>query len=129
MNPYELPAGIEIKRDFEREENEKLGFNPGNLGNYTFYKILWHDKEAGYASYRLRSPNWYIDWFLIYEENEGKGLGTHLLKYITQKMSNEQRISITIHPGLERKKLISLLLKNKFQEKDGDYFLYPEYQL
>jgi hypothetical protein len=31
MNPYELPAGIEIKRDFEREEKEKLGFNSGNL--------------------------------------------------------------------------------------------------
>ena len=125
MNPYELPAGIEIKRDFEREEKEKL-FNPGNLD--TFYKILWNDKEAGYASYRLTGSNWKIDWFLIYEENRKNGLGDHLLKYITQKMSSEQRISIKIHTGPNRKELISLVLKNKFQEKDVDYVLYPEDQ-
>ena len=125
MNPYELPAGIEIKRDFEREEKEKL-FNPGNLD--TFYKILWNDKEAGYASYRLRSPNWYIDRFFIDEDNRRNKLGTHLLKYITQKMWSEQRISIKIHPGPNRKKLISLLLTNKFQKEDVDYVLYPEDQ-
>ena len=125
MNPYELPAGIEIQRDFEREEKEKL-FNPGNLD--TFYKILRNDKEAGYASYRLTGSNWKIDWFLIYEEDRENGLGTHLLKYIIQKMWSEQRISIKIHPGPNRKKLISLLLTNKFQKEDVDYVLYPEDQ-
>ena len=127
MNPYELPAGIEIQRDFEREENDKLGFNPGNLGNYTFYKILLNDKEAGYASYRLRDPNWYIDKFLIYEDNRRHKLGTHLLKYIAQKMLSEQIIPITIHP-VDIEGFVPFLLKNKFQEKYGDYFLYPEDQ-
>ena len=47
---------------------------------------------------------------------------------ITQKMSSEQRISIKIHPGPNRKKLISLLLTNKFQKEDVDYVLYPEDQ-
>ncbi|MBJ7297851.1 MAG: GNAT family N-acetyltransferase [Dolichospermum sp.] len=124
MNPYELPAGIEIQRDFEREEKEKL-FNPGNLD--TFYKILRNDKEAGYASYRLRDPNWYIDKFLIYEDNRRHKLGTHLLKYIAQKMLSEQIIPITIHP-VDIEGFVPFLLKNKFQEKYGDYFLYPEYQ-
>jgi hypothetical protein len=43
-------------------------------------------------------------------------------------MSSEQRISIKIHPGPNRKKLISLLLTNKFQKEDVDYVLYPEDQ-
>jgi GNAT superfamily N-acetyltransferase len=95
------------------------------LGNYTFYKIVWNDKEAGYASYRFISPYWYIDWFLIDEQYRRKGCGTELLKYITQQMWNEERISIRIHPGA-REDLINFLVKNNFSEDShGNYFLHP----
>ncbi|MCC5606766.1 hypothetical protein LC612_08195 [Nostoc sp. CHAB 5834] len=71
MNICELPEGIEIQRDFERENMEKQNFNPINLIDYTFYKILLNSKETGFASYRLRGANWYIDCFLI-DENYRK---------------------------------------------------------
>lgn len=110
----EVFNNVEIRRDFEEETQ-----NP----RYTYYKMYLKDELIGVASYRLfnnQASYWYIDEFVILEQNRGKGYGSYLLNYIIDKMWSEQKLTIHIYPTsqqIPKEKFIEWLVHRDFIEQ------------
>jgi len=111
---FEVFNDVEIKRDFEEEKNAP---------KYTYYKIYLTDKIIGWANYRLfnnQSSYWYIDEFVIYEQDRGKGYGSYLLKDIINRMWSERKLPIHIYPSsqqIPKEMFIKWLVDRDFVEQ------------
>jgi hypothetical protein len=91
-----LPEEIEIKRDTKEEEK-----NP----KYTYYKMYLQGNEIGVANYRLfqnQHSYWYIDEFVISNQDRQKGYGIHLLKHIIREMWSKLLLPIHIYPTTDQ---------------------------
>ncbi|MEH2088264.1 GNAT family N-acetyltransferase [Nostoc sp.] len=114
--PQRCPQGIEIKKGSKHDYKESLG-DDSNPDDYTYYNIYFEGKKVGNASYRYNNSYacWQIDRFLIYEDEEGNGYGSCLLKYISQEMWSIKRSHIKISPT-KKEEFISWLIRRGFKE-------------